>query len=309
MIELKINPETGNHMLILRQSDLKLWMADRRDFYFSVFENLEPIRRKVGVADIGTFVHESMKAHYLNQVNPVAAIAALANIEIEKNPFVADDLMKTADFARIIMEGYLEWIEENAVDHGLVPMKVEERITALIGTFNDIEVYVSGAIDLVLKDWYDMIWIFDHKTVDGFEVIMHTLSDDFQGQTYDFLLQSIGLLPTGFKHNQLRRVKRTPNAYPPFYNRAEIIFNSQQRLAHQWHMEGIAKQIIDSYLAITKVSGDERRSVFHREFYPHFTRDSHWKSNFLELSIATDLDPEMASDLIAGSYKQKESVV
>jgi len=309
MIELPINPKTGRRMLVLRQSDFKQWLTDRRDFYFSVFENLEPVYPKTSVADIGTFVHEAMKAHYLGQTDPTAAIAKLASEQCAAFPLNASELQGHADFARIIMEGYLEWLEEEALDHGLKPLMVEDRITALVGVFQDIEVYVSGAIDLLMQDDFDLIWIFDHKTVDGFKTILATLPVDFQGQTYDFLLRSIGITPMGFKHNQLRRVKRTARSTPPYYNRAEVLFNATQRQTHEWHMQGIAKEIVDAYVTMSTESPEHKASTFHRLFYPFFTRDSSWKSNFLDVSIFTDTDPEAANDMLAAAYKQKESVV
>lgn len=309
MITLPVNPETGQRMLVLRQSDFKQWLTDRRDFYFSVFENLERISHKIGVADIGTFVHAGMQAHYTNR-DPLAAIAKSAMILADQDPFLTKDIMAAADFGRIIMEGYVEWLEEEALDHGLKPCLVEKRFQALVGVFQSIEVYVSGAIDLVVEDPNGLIWTIDHKTLQKFSDILPTLPNDFQGQTYDFLLRAHGIKSVGFIHNQLKRVKRTAKAIPPFYNRTVVHFNDVQRKHHLWHMQGVASDIVRGLTALDECGEDKElwSQVLHTHFQPFYTKDSSWRSDFLDVSILMDTDPEAAADMLAASYTQKEKV-
>lgn len=299
-------------MLVLRQSDLKQWMTDRRDFYFGVFENLEPVQQRFSeTATIGTFVHEGMKAHYRqSKTSPIAAIGKAAKEEIKKSPILQNEFIAAADFARIIFEGYQEWLAEEAMDQGFKTLQVEERITMLIGTFYDIEVYVSGQVDLVMQDYDDLIWILDHKTVDKFTTIMATLPVDFQGQTYDALLRSVGIEAVGFKHNQLKRVKRTTRAVPPFYNRESVTFNEQQRKTHMWHLQGIAAEIAGRFVTMEKLDplSEEFQMAFHFYFQPHFTRDSTWMSRFLDVSIYMDTDPAIGYSMLQSSYQQKAKV-
>lgn len=309
LVELPINPETGREMLVIRQSDFKLWLTDRRDFYLGVVRNLEPIAHKVGVADIGTLVHHGMQAHYTGK-DPLAAIAYALNDELNKNPFMSKALLDAGEFARVIMDGYVQWLEDEALDHGLKPLRVEERLSALIGVFAGIEVYVSGAIDLVMQDSADLIWIFDHKTLDTFKTILATLPNDFQGQTYDLLLKSAGVSAAGFVHNQLRRSKRTARATGPFYNRTTVHFNDLQRQRHLWHMQGIAEEIVGRIQVLRQLTPGTpvHTEAVHKFFPPMLTKDSSWKSNFLDVSILMDTDPEAAEDMLATMYQQKEKV-
>lgn len=304
MIDLPINPKTGRRVLVLRQSDLKLWLTDRRDFYFRVFENLEPKERRVGVADIGTYTHEALKAHYLNSMDPIMAIAKLADEQSALFPLLADKLAAAAEFAQIIVTGYFEWLAETGQDHGMRLMNVEDRLTAFIGVYDSIEVYVTGQPDIVMQDDFDMIWIIDHKTVDSFEQITAVLDVDFQGQTYDFILRANGINSVGFRHNQLRRVKRTARAVPPFYNRTEVTFNDHQRRTHGWHLEGMAQEIAHAYQRLTS----RNLMSFHQVCPPNFTKDSTWRSDFLALSKLTDTDPEAAKDLKAAAYMQRPTL-
>lgn len=302
-MDLEVLPN-GNRKLVLRQSAFKTAMTCGREFYLTYVRNLEPKQEKYSVAEVGTLVHAGLQAHY-SELDFIPAIAKATNEAIEKNPLIAAELQAAAVLAQIMVTGYIEWLEENGKDQGLTPLLIEKRLEAYIGTFNGVEVYINGAIDLLLKDHLGQIWVYDHKTVQTFGDV-EMLGIDFQGQTYDMLVRSnySGYLPTGFIHNQLRRVKRTGTAKPPFYNREIVHFNDAQRETHMLHLQGIAARMVDGIIA---VEADEQRG-HHMAFPPLPTRDCSWRCSMKAVCPLMDHEPEGAIEMLATNYQQKAEV-
>ena len=300
----------GNRKLVLRQSDFKTYMTCGREFYLGVVRGLEPAQRRASVADVGTFVHEGLRAHYTGKPIEVAVAGAIDEA-IATDPFLAGELTSAGQLASIMIAGYFEWLEEEAEDHGLTARVVEQRFETYIGTYYGIEVYVSSQIDLVFEDENGGIWIIDHKTVDRFDDISGQLDIDFQGQTYDFAIrENLGLNPLGFVHNQLRRVKRTGTAKPPFYRRQKVRFNAPQRERHLWHLQGLAEEIALK-VNMVDASADEEQIV-HSLFRPLPTRDCSWRCDFMKsgrVCPMLDHEPEGAEEMLQSTmFKQKEIV-
>lgn len=300
----------GNRKLVLRQSDFKTYMTCGREFYLGVVRGLEPAQRKASVADVGTFVHEGLRAHYTAQ--PVeAAMAAATNAAIEADPLLVSELTDASKLAHIMVTGYLEWLEVEAPDHGLTAINVEQRFETHVGTYYGVEVYVSSAIDLLFRDDQGGVWVYDHKTVDRFDDISGVLDIDFQGQTYDLAIRrNLDLDPLGFVHNQIRRVKRTGTAKPPFYRRQTVRFNAAQRERHLLHLEGLANEIA---LKVNEVEGlDSSQPLVHRLFRPLPTRDCSWRCDFMKsgrVCPMLDHEPEGAEEMLSSPlFKEKEKV-
>lgn len=302
---------SGGRRIVLRQSEFKTYLTCGREFYLGSIRNLEPAQRKASVADVGTFVHAGLQAHYLRTKDPLLAIAEAVNAAIETDPFLVAELTAHGQLADRMVEGYLEWLETEAMDHGLTPIAVEERYETHIGTYYGIEVWVTGAVDLLMQDEEGGVWVYDAKTVDKFGGMTDMLDIDFQGQTYDLLIRrNTEFTPKGFVHNQLRRVKRTGTAKPPFYNRVTVNFNEPQRERHLWHLQGVADEIAQKVLVTEGHSSDS--PTVHGRFRPLPTKDCSWRCDFVKtgrVCPAMDLSPLEAEEMLQSPlFKQKESL-
>lgn len=301
----------GTRKLVLRQSEFKTYMTCGREFYLGAVRNLEPAQRKASVADVGTFVHAGLQAHY-SDIDPLRGVADSISRAIEADPLLAVELTDKGKLAAIMVEGYVEWLEDEAMDHGLKPIAVEERFETFIGSYWGFDVYVTGQVDLVMQDEEQRVWIYDTKTVDQFGGISAILDIDFQGQTYDFQIRNnLALDPAGFVHNQLRRVKRTGTAKPPFYNRQVVNFNPSQRERHVWHLQGLAEEIAKKVAVAEDL--DTSSKLTHTLFRPLPTKDCSWRCDFLKTGRVCpmlDHSPEEAEEMLASPsmFKQKESL-
>lgn len=300
----------GDRKLVLRQSDFKTYMVCGREFYLGVVRELEPAQRKFSVADTGTFVHEGLRAHYTGK-GVEAAMAAALNNAIGADPILEVELHQSAQLAQIMVSGYFEWLETEAEDHGLKALQVEQRFETLIGVYYGIYVYVSSAIDLLFEDEDGGIWVYDHKTVSRFDDISGILDIDFQGSAYDFAIrQNLGLDPVGFVHNQLRRVKRTGTAKPPFYRRQKVRFNEPLRERFLWQIQGLAEEIARKTVEIG--DADSTAEVVHKNFRALPTTDCAWRCDFMKTNRVCPMmahEPEGAEEMFQSPiFRLKERV-
>lgn len=139
-------------------------------------------------------------------------------------------LVKLNDLERIMVDGYMEWLEETGADEHLRIIAAETYLEVPIPGF-DLDVRAVGKIDVraVLTSNDQRVFI-DHKTAD----VMPKLDDlerNEQMQYYELLEY---LTPgeeacQGALYNVIRRVKRTARAKPPFYERHLITHNVHRR--------------------------------------------------------------------------------
>lgn len=139
-------------------------------------------------------------------------------------------LVKMNDLERIMVDGYMEWLEETGADEYLEIVASETYLEVPIPGF-DLDVRAVGKIDVRAKLISNGQRIFiDHKTAD----IMPKLDDlerNEQMQYYELLEHLTPGEETcqGALYNVLRRVKRTARATPPFYDRYLITHNEHRR--------------------------------------------------------------------------------
>lgn len=178
----------------------------------------------VGPLQIGTLVHTGVEAWY-NSLDRGAALdaaeqAVQANIEAlleAGREGDVSDVRKAGDLVEIMLDGYVDWLEETGADAGI-------QVT---GAEQIIETRGVGDCTLLGKlDWQGTIegapLIFDAKTC------MTALDQEIQGpmslqfKHYSLIWYLLHDEIPEIRIRWMRKVKRTARAVPPFYG--EVAF-------------------------------------------------------------------------------------
>lgn len=266
-----------NPRITIRQSELSSWADCRRRTVLNYWEGYNRKRNLLlppSKADIGTIVHGGLEHHYRGLGSAHGWVAAEAlRVEADWAPFEMTKEWKDAyNLAYIMCEGYEQWLEETGADAGFVVTGVERECEVFWGTIDGYDVYVTGHIDLEGIDALGRPVLVDHKSVVG-------LSEpegphDFQRASYAVLRRmEDGTVFAALLHNQLRRVKRTARATPPFYGRNEVQFNDAHLRKHYRHMDVLVREIVAHERALI----EGRIKVDDASLYPHPTKDCSWK--------------------------------
>lgn len=205
-------------------------------------------------------------------------------------------LVKLNDLERVMVEGYMEWLTETGVDENLEIVASETYLEVPIPGF-DLDVRAVGKIDVraLLRSNGHRVFI-DHKTAD----VMPKLDDlerNEQMQYYELLEY---LTPgeeacQGALYNVLRRVKRTPRAKPPFYERHLITHNSHRRDAFYRRTLATVRELLAVEAALDR--GVEPLDVIHMR--P--SRDCGWQCSFAAICTMFD-DGSRVEDMLNQHY-------
>jgi hypothetical protein len=188
-----------------------------------------------------------LEGYYNNGIeDPASYVLTTAAQQVEEFPEIADQIMKDAELAAIMAEGYIEWLEETGADVGLKVIGAECQVEVPLGT---TPYTLRGKIDTRLEREADGAWLqLEHKTVGNLTDLPKYAQSNPQFLTYDLLsylkAQEEGDRATdGVILNMARRVKRTAKAKPPFYARHEVRHNVDELRAHFRHVVAIGREI------------------------------------------------------------------
>jgi hypothetical protein len=226
----------------------------RRKWYVTTYRRLQP---RVGPApgsplSIGSLVHDALAAYYdpEQRADPVAYALDRVDVTVRDNPGLEDEIRKENDLATIMLEGYLEWLEETGADADLV-LEGSERVAE--ASLSD-DVTLISKLDAPVSRRSDGAKLaLEHKTVGALRVPAE-LKLDTQLLTEHLVrfmdAQAKGATPEeaydqcrGVLYNMLRKVKRTAAAKPPFYGREEVPHNIHELRNHWRHVMAIAREI------------------------------------------------------------------
>ena len=153
----------------LSNSELQTFKDCRRKWWFQYYRRLQPKYKDVtGALALGSRIHAALDDYYANGTPLLHAHANLVNAEkamlLEEFKDVSE-LEKEAELGHIMLDGYLQWVEENGIDAELEMISTEEQITAPL--FNG-EVELTGKLDMRVRRKADGVRMFrDFKTVGG----------------------------------------------------------------------------------------------------------------------------------------------
>lgn len=285
----------------LSNSEIQTFKDCRRRWWLTYYRRLQPkYKETTGALALGTRIHAALDDHYANGTPLLQAHSAL----VEKDRLVMSDTMfgtenldKEAELGRIMLEGYLQWVEEEGIDAELEMISTEEQITAPL--FNG-EVELTGKLDMRVRRKADGVRLFrDFKTVGG------SLSDfanlaPMNEQVYTYmLLESTKRDETervdGGIFTLLKKVRRTAAAKPPFYDQVEIRHNVFELRSFWKRIHGTITDMMRVRRALDE--GEDHAFVA----YPHPTRDCKWKCQFFAVCPLLD-DGSAAEEAISEMF-------
>jgi len=278
----------------ISNSEIQTYKDCRRKWWFQYYRRLQPKERQyTGALALGSRIHEALDQYYSTGKPLLDVHAELVNQE--KEELLTDfkdvaELEKEAELGHIMLAGYLDWVEENGIDAELEMVSTEEKI--VMPMFNG-DVELQGKIDMRVRRKGDGVRMFrDFKTVGG------SLSDfanlapmNEQIMTYMLLEQSKegeSERSEGGIFTMLKKVRRTANARPPFYDQFEVRHNVFTLRSFWDRIHGTIADMMRTRKAL-----DEGESpAFHA--YPRPSRDCKWKCPFF--TVCTLVDDGSASE-------------
>ena len=272
----------------ISNSEIQTFKDCRRRWWFTYYRRLQPRERNfTGALALGSRIHEALDQYYATGKPLLDAHAELVNAEKEELLTQFKDvaeLEKEAELGHIMLDGYLQWVEENGIDAELEMVSTEEKIT--MPMFNG-EVELQGKLDMRVRRKGDGVRMFrDFKTVGGSLGDFANLAPmNEQIMTYMLLEQSKTdetERSEGGIFTMLKKVRRTANARPPFYDQFEVRHNVFT-LRSFW--DRIHGTVADMMRVRTALDEGESPS-FHA--YPSPSRDCKWKCQFFTVCTLVD---------------------
>jgi hypothetical protein len=286
----------------LSNSELQVFKDCRRKWWLTYYRRLQPkYKDMTGALAFGSRIHAALDDHYAKGIPLLKAHADL--VDTDRTTLLADfqdthQLEQEAEMGRIMLEGYEQWVTENGIDAELEVISTEEQIVAPL--FNG-EVELQGKLDMRVRRKGDGVRMFrDFKTVGG------SLSDfanlapmNEQVLTY-MLLESTkkdeAERSEGGIFTLLKKVKRTANARPPFYDQIEIRHNIFTMRSFWNRIHGTIADLMNVRKSLD--TGADPSYVA----YPRPTRDCKWKCQFFAICPMFD-DGSAAEQAISDAYE------
>jgi hypothetical protein len=288
--------------LRISYSERKTYKTCRRKWWLSYVRELALEREAPSAASLGTRVHSALEIHYdpADTRDPLAVFDAQAAADLAA-PDVHEKTAGEIELARIMVEGYFEWLAETGADEDLELLAAETQIEMPLEIdYDGRPVVAVGKIDARVRRRSDgAIMFVDHKTVLSFEERTRLLHLDEQMKGYHVLERYVagdGERVDGAIYNMIRKVKRGPRAKPPFYDRTEVRHNPRVLEAYETQMRAEVKEILTTRWALRL---DNRK---HYEIVPpNPSRDCSWSCEFLPVCPMLD-DASMAAERVIEQF-------
>lgn len=277
-----------------------------RKWYLNYYRTLKPRSERINESTfLGNIVHAALAEKYDRNQDPLATIVYLAGMAkqeqedllvgagegaiaiIESNIATVEKMEK---FATIIIEGYLQWLEEEGMDQHLTFISAEAEVTVPMPVDNlPVPVTLLSKMDTRFIDKRSGARIFmDHKTVQTFSDRTKTAHLDTQFYFYSLVDYLIATTEgredwtDGGVLNMLRKVKRTASANPPFFARHEVRHSLIELQNYFIRLTGEITTVLQ------KVEMLDAGVDHHLACPPNPTRDCSWDCSFMTLCAFMD---------------------
>lgn len=281
--------------IVMSNSSIQTFKSCRRKFWLEQYRGMRPKRQETtGPLALGSRIHLALEIYYreiaAGQTSEEANLPGIWEqlVEDERDMLMeafesTETFDNEAELGRIMLEGYIEWLEEEGIDSSLEIISQEERLEA---DFLGGRVKVVGKIDQRVKRKADGTrMIRDFKTSANFGDLHKTIQQNEQFILYMVLemLQKdeedrvSGAIVTALKKN-----KRGPRAVPPFYEQMEVEHNIFELRNFFMRLQGELQEIVKMYDRLD--AGEDHHVVA----YPTPTRDCSWKCPFSNICQMAD---------------------
>lgn len=304
---------------IVSQSELATYKRCKRKWWLQYYRGLQKKTEKWGgaPAHIGTRVHGALEMLYMKTGDPVEFVRDAYDQDIEQrqnDPFEADQLVKDKELASAMVEGYVQWVEEEGIDQGFEFLGAEVVVVTTLSEEDNID--IVGKLDQRVRKTLDgSRWFVDYKTVGNFTDILSTSHINEQFQHY-MLLERLAQSNGDVEHAErteggiwrmIRRVKRGVRAKPPFFREESVRYNEQTLNSYWLRVFGMTKDIQD-----TRAKLDDGQD-HHIVAYPTPTKNCSWDCPFVNVchlfDDGTDVDDFLQDEYRVGDpYKRYDGV-
>jgi len=296
-------PSAPSDARVLTQSEMAAFKRDPRLWYLSWYRCLRKRYDHEYIPSVGTLYHAGLEAYYRTGADPLAVVQQRVESQITSDlpEVAAENLLKAAELAAIMLEGYVEWLAEEGADAHLQVLAAEEKVEVRLEPTHYV---LRGKIDARAIDLRtDARVQLEHKTVQNLTDLPKYAQSNFQFLTYDLLAylkaRESGdptIRTDGVLLNMARRVKRTARANPPFYKRHEVRHNTQELRSHWRHVVAIARAMETARERLD--AGEDHHDVCP----PTVSRDSTYGNAFFQLYPLMD-DGSDVEGAIADLYE------
>lgn len=221
-------------MIQVSQSEIAAFRRCPRKWFVNWFLGFQPAHQlPYGNSPLGVRVHAALEGWYGYDLDPVTVITILYRIEMERAPEYEQELRAEYELAVAMVAGYLEWVSESGADSDLTVVATEAEVIVPLPGVEGVE--LRARMDQVAMQVSNgTLGFMDYKTGANFERAQ-LLRLDPQMKFYS-LVQQLAASRAGPDHpvilggwiTQLRRVKRTERAQPPFYQRDPFRYNPDE---------------------------------------------------------------------------------
>lgn len=154
-VELRKGP------LKISNSEIQSFKDCRRKWWLTYYRRLQPkVQNHTGALALGSRIHAALDEHY--SVGTPLLDAYSKYVQQDKQALIASyrdtvELDTEAELGRIMLEGYLEWVNENGIDAELEMISTEEVISV---PMFDGEVELQGKLDMRVRRKADGVRMF-----------------------------------------------------------------------------------------------------------------------------------------------------
>lgn len=289
----------------ISNSEIQTYKDCKRKWLLSSYLGLALKQHSVtGPLALGSRVHSALEEYYTNGADLLQAHHVL--LDVDRQALLMDqrditELENEGELGRIMLEGYIEWLEETGADSGWEVVSAERVVAApLFGG----EIELRGKLDMRVRRLADDVLLFvDHKTTANFADLNRVAHIDEQFLTYH-MLETLSPSEDGSRcdggvYNMLKKVKRTGNARPPFYERLEVRHNKQTLHSFWYRLHGEITEMMNLKKALD--AGADHRQVA----FPRPSRDCTWKCPFFAVCPLMD-DGSAAEQMLNDLYEQHD---
>lgn len=296
---------TETKPLRISNSELQTFKDCRRKWWLSYYRRLRPrMETKTGALALGSRIHAALDDYYSKDIPLLEAHAAW--VEKDRQQLIEEmrdtsDLDSEAELGRIMLEGYLDWVEENGIDAELEMISTEEIISMPLF---DGKVELQGKIDMRVRRKADGVRMFrDFKTVGGsftdFASMAHMNEQILTYMMLETAQNKEGERSEGGIFTMLKKVKRSANARPPFYEQMEVRHNVFALRNFWQRIHGTISDLLNVRQALDE--GANHQFIA----YPRPSRDCKWKCPFFAVCPLFD-DGSAVEQAISDAYESAD---
>jgi hypothetical protein len=298
-------PNLGKHpaLIPVSNSEIGTFKECKRKWWLNYYSGLTSKNEKViGPLALGTRIHKCLEDLYTLGVHPVDTHARLVG-EVRQELLALDldpaAFNKDADLGQIMLEGYMEWLEETGADSDLEVIGAEKKLSVPIF---DGKVELRGKVDLRVRRKADNVRLMlDFKTVANKDLYMKTAHMAEQLKLY-LLLENMTEDEhriDGARYRFLKKVKRTAKATGPFYEDVDIRHNKTTLNNYWLSLHGVVQGMIDLRQQLD--NGADPMQVA----YPTPSNDCTWKCPFYTACPMFD-DGSAVDEYIDDNFKKND---